>query len=339
VQEAVRAGVIGYGYWGPNLARNIAACEEMELVSIADLRADRRDAAARAHPRAAVLADPSLTIGDASLDLLVLATPPGTHYELAAGALRGGKHVLVEKPLVTNGRQAEELVALADRVDRHLLVDHTFLFTGAVRRIREEVGTLGELLYYDATRTNLGTFQADTDVLWDLAPHDLSILLSLVDQPVELVAAIGARHGFASGPTMAYVTLRFAGGLLAHIHLNWMAPAKVRRTIIGGSQKMLAYDDIEASEKLKVFESARGAFAGPGEDIHQRMVDYRVGDVVSPRLDQSEALATEIAHVARVLLHGEEPTSDGRLGLRVVRVIEAAQRSLLSDGVPLEVEL
>lgn len=311
----------------------------MELVSIAEARADRRKAASRAHPAAAVSPDASTLIADPALDLVVLATPPETHFELAAEALRAGKHVLVEKPFVTSAADAEELVLLADRCGRRLLVDHTFLFTGAVRRIRDDLASLGDLLYYDATRTNLGTFQAGTDVLWDLAPHDISILLSLVDRPVELVAAIGARHAQASGPTMAYITLRFASGPLAHIHVNWMAPAKVRRTIIGGSRRMLVYDDVESSEKLKVYESAGTAGLGPGEDMLRRMVDYRVGDVVSPQLDPAEALATEVAHVARVLLHGEAPVSDARLGLRVVRVIEAAQRSIAGDGIPLTVDL
>ena len=338
-QKTVRAGVIGFGYWGPNLARNIAACTEMELVSIAEPSPDRRRAASRAHPSAALLADSSALIADPSLDLVVIATPPSTHHELASAALRAGKHILVEKPLVTRAAEAEELVSLADRLERHLLVDHTFLFTGAVRRIREEVENIGDFLYYDATRTNLGTFQSDTDVLWDLLPHDLSILLSLVDRPVELVAALGAQHGPALGPTMAYITLRFADGPLAHVHVNWMAPAKVRRTIIGGSLSMIVYDDIEASEKLKVYGSSGTAGLGPGEDMLRRIVDYRVGDIISPQLDQTEALATEFAHLARVLLQGEPPISDARLGLRVVKVIEAAQHSLAADGNPLHVSL
>ena len=293
---------------------------------------------ASTHPLS-LLVDASELIRDPNIDLVLLATPPNTHYDLAAEALRADKHVLVEKPFVTNAGHAEELLALANQRDRRLLVDHTFLFTGAVRRIRQEVAGLGDLLYYDATRTNLGTFQTDTDVLWDLAPHDLSILLSLVERPVELVAAIGARHAGGFGPTMAYITLRFAGGPLAHLHLNWMAPAKVRRTIIGGSHGMLVYDDVETSEKLKLYESAGPDKLGAGEDLIRRMVDYRVGDIVAPQLDQTEALATEMAHVARVLLYGETPISDARLGLRVVQVIEAAERSLASDGIPLRVNL
>lgn len=338
-QEFVRAGVIGFGYWGPNLARNVEACNSMQLVSIAEPQPDRRIAAGRAHPAAEHVADSSDLIADPSLDLVIIATPPSTHYELATKALNAGKHVLVEKPFVTDATEAAKLALLAERCERHLLVDHTFLFTGAVRRIRDDLAMLGDLLYYDATRTNLGTIQADTDVLWDLAPHDLSILLSLVNRPVELVAAIGARHAETPGPTMAYITLRFASGPLAHLHVNWLAPAKVRRTIIGGSRRMLVYDDTESSEKLKIYDAASGDGLGAGEDVRRRMGDYRIGDMVSPQLDQTEALATEIAHVARVILEGEAPVSDARLGLRVVRVIEAAHRSLASDGAPLAVGL
>jgi predicted dehydrogenase len=336
--EPIRTAVIGFGYWGPNLARNIAACDATEVAAIADLDPLRRSAAARLYSGVPTFANGLAVLEDPTISLVVLATPAASHFELAAAALRAGKHVLVEKPFVTDAVRAQELLALAKERGLYLFVDHTFLFTGAVRRIREEIGPLGDLLYYDATRTNLGTLQRDTDVLWDLAPHDVSILLSLVERPVELVAAMGARqHPQASGPTMAYLTLRLAGGVLAHIHVNWMAPAKVRRTIFGGSRRMLVYDDLESMEKLKIYHSASALEAE--EDISRRMVDYRIGDITSPRLDQAEALATEIAHVARVIRREEAPLSDARLGLRVVRVIEAAQRSLAADGVPVRTEI
>lgn len=312
---------------------------EMQLVSIAEPDSAKRVEAERIFPVTATHSNPGDVIADPSIDLVVIATPPATHFELVSRSLKAGKHVLVEKPFVTNGAQARELVELAKKNNRQLLVDHTFLFTGAVRKIRSELGSAGEILYVDATRTNLGTFQAGTDALWDLAPHDLSILLSLVEQPVELVAAIGACHGPSTGPTMAYLTLRFAGGPLAHIHVNWMAPAKVRRTIIGGSRRMLVYDDVESSEKLKIYESASGGAPEPSEDLHRRMVDYRVGDILAPQIDQTEALAVEMAHIARVLRDGEVPLSDGELGLRVVEVIEAAHRSLEDNGIPVSVNV
>ncbi|MGE3075582.1 MAG: Gfo/Idh/MocA family protein [Dehalococcoidia bacterium] len=335
--EPIGVGLLGFGYWGPNLARNIAASDRMVLNAIAEPIAANLAAAGRAFPLATTFSDAKSVIVDPTVSLLVVATPPATHFDLVSHALGMGKHVLVEKPLATSTAEARELVKLAEKANRQLFVDHTFLFTGAVRKIREELASAGEVLYYDATRTNLGTFQSGTDVLWDLAPHDLSILLSLVPEPVELVAAIGACHGPATGPTMAYLTLRFSSGLLAHIHVNWMAPAKVRRTIIGGTRRMLVYDDIESSEKLKIYESSGNLDFGPSEDLHRRMVDYRIGDMLSPQLDQTEALAAEMAHVARVLLNGETPISSGDLGLRVVEVIEAAQRSLTNNGTPVSV--
>ena len=335
----VGVGLLGFGYWGPNLARNIASSDAMRLLSIAEPDPEKRAAAQRAFPLATAYTTADGVIEDPAISLVVIATPPATHFELVSRAVRSGKHVLVEKPLGTSVHEANELVELAARFGRHLLVDHTFLFTGAVKKIRDGLESAGRILYYDATRTNLGTFQAETDVLWDLAPHDLSILLSLVPEPVELVAAIGACHGPATGPTMAYVTLRFSSGPLAHIHVNWMAPAKVRRTIIGGTRRMLVYDDVESSEKLKIYESSGDLEFGPTEDLRRRMVDYRIGDVISPQLDQTEALATEIAHIGRVLNDGEKPISDGHLGLRVVEVIEAAHRSLGANGMPVSVSI
>jgi predicted dehydrogenase len=310
----------------------------MELVAVADLLLARREAALRAHPLAVVRGGPDAIIDDATVDLVVIATPPATHHDLAARALRAGKHVLVEKPLVTDPKHGYELARLASESKRHLFVDHTFLFTGAVRKILAYADELGELLYYDAIRTNLGTFQSDTDVLWDLAPHDLSILLSLVRRPPASVSAVGARHGPGDRESMAYLTVRFAGGPLAHIHVNWLSPAKVRRTIVGGARRMLIYDDIEASEKLKVYESPSTSEMDPADDVLRRLVDYRVGDVIAPRLDQTEALRFEIVHIARVLLDGELPISDVALGLRVVEVIDAAHRSIALEGTPVPLE-
>jgi predicted dehydrogenase len=338
-QAPIRAGVIGFGYWGPNLARNVAACEGMELTRIAEPREDRQRVARRAHPGTAVTSSAASVFSDPAIQIVLIATPAHLHAELVRAALDAGKHVLVEKPLTTNSDDAAALVALAARKRRRLLVDHTFLFTGAVRQMRLLVAGLGELLYLDTTRTNLGTVQHGTDVLWDLAPHDLSILLSLAPGPVASVSAVGACHAPGYGTSMAYVTLRFASGVLAHLHLNWIAPAKVRRTIVGGSRRMLVFDDIEASEKLKVYDSAGATGWQSAEDELRRLQDLRIGDVVSPRLDETEALAVEIAHVAEVLAGRAEPVSDGALGLRVVRLIEAAQRSLKDGGVPLAVEI
>lgn len=337
--ETVRVGVIGYGYWGPNLARNLALLPGADLVAIADHDPERLARAGAAHPLARLTTDAADVLTDSEIEAVVVATPAATHYELVRRALRCGKHVLVEKPLALTVEHAEELVRLAEQFDRRLLVDHTFLFTGAVRKMKQyaDAGELGDLYYYDAIRINLGLFQHDTNVVWDLAPHDIAIMLHLIDQPVRSVAAVGACHVNDGVENIAYLTLRFDGPLLAHFHVNWLAPAKVRTTIIGGSKKMVVYDDMEASEKLKVYDSGVQLASTP-EDVYRALWDYRTGDVLAPKLDKTEALAVECAHFARVVRGLEPPISDGALGLRVVRVIDAAQRSLRLGGVPVEVD-
>jgi predicted dehydrogenase len=338
----VRIGVLGYGYWGPNLARNIATQTQTDLVAIADIDTRRLTAARNVHPIARLTTEFDELIDDPSLDAIAIATPAGTHYELAMRSLKAGKHVLITKPLATRVTHAAELVEAARQYGRHILVDHTFLFTGAVKKMKEyiDAGELGEIYYFDSTRINLGLFQHDANVIWDLAPHDISILLHLLGQPVRSVAAVGARHVDTTTENMAYVTLRFESNLLAHIHVNWLAPAKVRQTIIGGSKKMLVYDDVEASEKLKVYDSGADltARSTTTEEVERRMVEYRTGDVLSPRLEKTEALAAEMAHFARVVRGEEEPLSSAELGLEVVRIIEAAQRSLRCGSAPVEVE-
>ncbi|MBI2765289.1 MAG: Gfo/Idh/MocA family oxidoreductase [Chloroflexi bacterium] len=334
----LRIGVIGYGYWGPNLARNIASHAGTELAAIADLSPKRLAGARAAHPGAWLTADVRELLADPEIDAVVVATPPETHHDLVVRALESGKHVLVEKPLATTIADAEEMVDLARRCGRTLSVDHTFLFTGAVRRMKRyfEAGEVGDVYYYDSTRINLGLFQHQTNVIWDLAPHDISIMLHLIDDPVRSVSAVGARHVDANVENIAYLTLQFEGPMLAHFHVNWLAPTKVRRTIIGGSKKMLVYDDGEASEKLKVYDSG-AKLCATDEDIYRTLVEYRTGDVLAPRLEKAEALAVEVAHFENVVRGLEAPLSGGELGLKVVRIIEAAQRSLLSGGHPVEV--
>lgn len=333
----LRVGVVGYGYWGPNLARNVATQPETELRAIADMNPDRLSVARISHPLARLTTNILSLVSDPEIDAVIIATPADTHFGLASLALRHGKHVLVEKPMATSSEEAEELVRLADEVDRRLLVDHTFLFTGAVRKMKQLIaaGEVGDIYYYDATRINLGLFQHDTNVIWDLAPHDISIMLHLVGQPVRRVSAFGARHVDDKVENIAYVTLQFDSPLLAHFHVNWLAPAKMRRTIIGGSRKMLVFDDVEASEKVRIYDA--GAELKTREDIYRSQVEYRTGDVIAPRLEKTEALAAECAHFARVVRGIEEPVSDGRFGLAVVKVLQAAQRSLNMGGVPVEV--
>ncbi|HWO94583.1 MAG TPA: Gfo/Idh/MocA family oxidoreductase [Dehalococcoidia bacterium] len=338
--EPVRVGIVGYGYWGPNLARNVASEPLTELVAISDMNPARLDAARATHPLARLTTRARDVLEDPTIEAVVIATPLTSHYGLAMEALANGKHVLVEKPLAACVEEAAELVREARRRDLHLLVDHTFLFTGAVRKMHEYItrGRLGDVYYYDSTRINLGLFHHDTNVIWDLAPHDVAIMLHLLDQPIRSVSAVGARHVDRNVENIAYLTVRFDGPLLAHFHVNWLAPAKVRKTIIGGSERMLIYDDMEASEKLKVYDSGAHLPETP-EGIHRSLVEYRTGDVVAPKLEKAEALAIECAHLARVVRGFEDPVSDGLLGLKVVRVLEAAQRSLECGGMPMEVVL
>ena len=334
----LKVGVIGYGYWGPNLARNIAQCPDTSLWAIADLSSKRLASARDLFPLTTLTTDYRDLFRDADLDAVFIATPPESHHDLVIEALESGKHVLVEKPLATSVEDAEEMAAVAERCGRVLAVDHTFLFTGAVRRMKQyfERGEVGDVYYYDSIRINLGLFNHETNVIWDLAPHDLSIMLHLLDQPVRRISAFGARHVDTNVENIAYLTLEFDSALLAHFHVNWLAPAKVRRTIIGGSKKMFVYDDGEASEKLRVYDSG-AHLCDSREDMYRAFVEYRTGDVVAPRLDKTEALAAETAHFARAVRGLEAPISDASLGIEVVRVIAAAQESLTRGGIPIEV--
>ena len=336
----LRIGVIGYGYWGPNLARNAAQHNETELVAIADSKPKRLGVAHALFPTVTTTTGHRDIIANPNIDAVFIATPPETHCALVLEALAGGKHVLVEKPLATNAKDAARMVDAAANAGRVLAVDHTFLFTSAVRRMRQyfDSGEMGEVYYYDSTRINLGIFQANTNVIWDLAPHDISIMLHLLaGMPVKTVSAFGARHVDLDHENIAYLTLQFESSLLAHFHVNWLAPTKIRRTIIGASRKMLVYDDIEPDEKLKVYDSGAQVVTDV-EELYGRFVETRTGDVLSPRLDKVEALARELGHFVNVVRGIEEPISDGAFGLRVVRIIEAAQRSLEQGGLPVAVE-
>jgi predicted dehydrogenase len=338
-QPPLRIGVIGYGYWGPNLARNAAQHPETELVAIADRDPRRLGAARVAHPAVARGLNEHDLLADPSIDAVLIATPPETHCALVVEALERGKHVLVEKPLATSVADAARMVATARACGRTLAVDHTFLFTGAVRKMKEYfvAGEMGEVYYYDATRINLGIFQGGTNVIWDLAPHDLAIMLHLLQARVKSVSAVGARHVDLRNENIAYITLQFEDSLLAHFHVNWLAPTKVRRIIIGASAKMLVYDDMEPDEKLKVYDSGVELVAEP-EEIYGRLVEYRTGDIVVPKLDKREALATEVGHFVNVIRGNEAAISDGAFGAEVVRIIDAAQRSLRRGGIPEPIE-
>jgi predicted dehydrogenase len=337
-------GVIGYGYWGPNLVRNFMGTKGACVRYVSDLSAKRLEDAKQLYPSVTTVEDPEVVLADPEVDLAVIATPPSTHADLATRALNAGKHAFVEKPLASSAEEADSICTTARRAGRHVFVDHTFVFTPAVRKMcslaHEQY--LGRLLYYDSTRINLGLFQRDVDVIWDLLPHDLSILDYLLHGKMpSSVSCVGAAHYITDHSELAYVSLRYPDGFLAHIHVNWIAPVKIRQILLGGDQRMLVYDDINPSEKIKVYD--RGVNVN-GEDRYTRLVQYRDGDMLAPKIENAEALTIEARHVINVIKGEEEPIVPGASGARVVRLLEAASASLLAGGrqvdvVPTELEV
>jgi predicted dehydrogenase len=332
-------GVVGYGYWGPNLVRNFSEVAGCRVVSVCDLRPERRALVGQRHPSVHVTADPEDLLRDPDVEAIVIATPVSSHFELAMRAMAAGRHVWVEKPLTVNSSQAARLVDQADRLGLTLQVDHTFAYTSAVRKMRELVATgdLGDIYYYDSVRVNLGLFQRDVNVLWDLAVHDLAIMDCVLPHKPRAVSATGMAHVSGQPENIAYLTLFFDSSLIAHVHVNWLAPVKVRRTLLGGSRKMIVYDDLEPSEKVKVYD--KGITKGDTTDsVYQMLVGYRSGDMWAPQLDVREALHTEAEHFIRCIARGEAPLTGGLAGLRVVRILEAAARSMRERGRLVELE-
>lgn len=330
----IRIGLIGYGYWGPNLARNIMRCSSCELLRVVDLDPKGRASASLDWPSVETTESIEEVLSAEDIDAVVIATPIQTHYELALTALKNGKHVLVEKPMADSTVHAERLVAEAERQGVVLMVDHTFVYTEAVRWISHYVqsGQLGDLYYFDSIRANLGLFQRDASVLWDLAPHDLSILTEVIHRPVLSVSATGSRHAGSRVPDIAYLTLDLGDGCLAHFHVSWLSPVKVRRVLIAGSRKMIVFDDLETSEKVKIYDSGV-AIEHAGEASQSRMqVEYRIGDMTSPALAAREALQEEIQHFVQCIQGSVTSRTSGLVGLEVVRVLEAAQQSLERGG-------
>lgn len=331
-------GVIGCGYWGPNLIRNFAELDNARLLWICDRDEARLDKIGRRFPQAQTTTDPARLFNDPRLDAVCIVTPVATHYDFARLALESNKHVLIEKPFTRNAREAEELVAIAGRRALTLMVDHTFVYTGAVRKIKEMVagGELGDLLYFDSVRINLGLFQSDVNVVWDLAPHDLSIMEHIVGRAPVSLTATGSCHVEANLENIAYVQLRFADSFIAHFHFNWLSPVKIRRTLIAGSRRMIVYDDIEPTEKVRVYDSGVDAHRrGDGDDkeaAYQKLVSYRTGDVWVPKLDPTEALRYVCTEFLEAIRDRRAPLTDGHAGLRSVRLLEAAQESIAHGG-------
>jgi predicted dehydrogenase len=328
----VNVGVIGYGYWGPNLVRNFAEADGIGALWCADSQPERRALAQKRHRSMTVVEDARLVLEEPSVDAVVIATPVSTHFGLAEQALLHGKHVLISKPMAQTAADCRHLIDLAQERDLVLMVDHTYIYTGAVRRIKELLTTaeLGDLYYFDSVRVNLGLFQHDVDVIWDLAPHDLSILTHLVPTMPNEISATGADHAGSGHVDVAYLTLYYDNNFLAHCHLNWLSPVKVRRILVGGSRRMLVYDDMEPSEKVRVYD--RGFQVTTREGMYSTLVDYRTGDMWAPKLEFREALATEIAHFMECVRFRKVPLSGGAAGLAVVRLLEAAGASLKAGG-------
>ena len=334
----ITVGVIGYGYWGPNLVRNFAEVPGGQVVFVTDIRAERLSQVRGRYPAVRVSTDYRDLINDPAVDAVAIATPVSSHFDLAIAALRAGKHVLVEKPMTSTADQSMALIDEADKRGLVLMVDHTFVYTSAVKKIREltQGGDLGEIYYYDSVRINLGLFQHDVNVLWDLAVHDLSIMDYVLARTPVSVSATGLAHVAGQPENIAYMTMFFDGRLIAHVHVNWLAPVKVRRTLLGGSRRMIVFDDLEASEKIKVYD--RGISVNPSpENVYQMLVGYRAGDMWAPQLPLAEALQTEAKHFIECIDQRKTPTTDGHAGLRVVRMLEAATQSMLHHGalVPL----
>ena len=329
----ITIGVIGYGYWGPNLVRNFSEAAGARVGFVTDLHPARLSQAAARYPAIKVSTDYRDLINDTSVDAVAVATPVSSHFELAMAALRAGKHVLVEKPMTSTSEQSLALIDEAERRGLVLMVDHTFVYTSAVKKIREltQSGDLGEIYYYDSVRINLGLFQHDVNVLWDLAVHDLSIMDYVLAQTPVSVSATGLAHVDGQPENIAYMTMFFAGRLIAHVHVNWLAPVKVRRTLLGGSRRMIVFDDLETSEKIKVYD--RGISLNPSpENVYQMLVGYRAGDMWAPQLPLAEALQIEASHFVECIDRRATPVTDGQAGLRVVRLLEAATQSMAQHG-------
>src|SRR6267378_2656377 len=333
---ATTVGVIGCGYWGPNLLRNFAENEAAELRWICDADQSRLAAMGRRYPAAQTTTDYQKLLADSKLDAIAVVTPVATHFQIAKAGLMAGKHLLVEKPLTATEGEAEELIDIAERNQRTLMVDHTFVYTGAVRKMKEIVasGELGQLLYFDSVRINLGLFQKDINVLWDLAPHDLSIMDYLIDRQPDGLSAIGSCHIEPGIENIAYLMMHFPGDFIAHFHFNWLATVKIRRTMIAGASKMVLYDDIEPTEKVRIYDKGvtTNRVGADREADYQTLVSYRTGDVWAPKLDSTEALRYVVAEFLAAICEGRRPLTDGQAGLRVVRLLEAAQQSIKNGG-------
>lgn len=333
----ISIGVIGYGYWGPNLVRNFMTNPGTRVVCVCDRAPARLEKVKALYPSVKITSLPEELIADSSIDAVVIATPVAGHFDLAMAALKAGKHVFVEKPMTTTSVHALQLIEEAARRKLTLLVDHTFVYTGVVRKMREliKAPSFGHPSYFDSTRVNLGLFQHDVNVLWDLAVHDLSIMAYVLDAKPVAVSATGHSHVAGQPENVAFLTVLFASDLIAHVNVSWLSPVKVRKTLIGGSKQMIVYDDLETSEKLKVYDKGITVTDTP-DDIHKLLISYRTGDLWSPKINDTEGLQVEASHFASCINGLEQPLTGGEQGLEIVRILEAANVSMRNRGAPVD---
>jgi predicted dehydrogenase len=327
----IRVGVIGYGYWGPNIVRNLQGLDSTRVEMVCDSSPAALGRVRKIYPGVRTASDAREVLTSPDIDAVAVITPVWTHYELAKAALENGKHVFVEKPFTASAEQAEELIEIAARKNLTIMVDHTFLFTGAVRKIREltDSGALGDLYYYDSLRVNLGLFQHDVSVIWDLAPHDLSIMDHIIKGEPEAVVASGERH-LNGVEDVAFMTIYFPRNVIAHINVNWLSPVKIRMTMIGGQKKMVVWNDLVADEKIRVYD--KGVQMTSGDGLRNLLVSYRTGDMWAPQVEQLEALQVELKYFADCIMNNKTPFNDGHAGLRIVRMLEAAETSIQKRG-------
>jgi predicted dehydrogenase len=335
----INVGVIGYGYWGPNVLRNFVGTEGAHVVGVCDIDKDNIKRALRIYPFLTHFTDYRDIIASKTIDAVAIVTPVSTHYKIAKAALENGKHVFVEKPFTANSKEAEALIALAEKKKLKIMVDHTFLFTGAVRKIKELIdeNALGNLYYYDSTRVNMGLFQHDVNVIWDLAPHDFSIMdYVMQDKPIAVVAH-GIDHFNNKLENVAYITMYFQKKMIAHFNVNWLSPVKIRMTCVGGSKKMLVWNDLEADEKIRVYDKGVNVHSKVG--TYKMLFEYRSGDMWGPKIDYTEALKLETKYFIKCIITDRTPINDGYAGLRVVKMLEAAKKSLMNRGKPIRIQL
>jgi len=328
----LKVGVIGYGYWGPNIVRNFEIIKGAKVVSICDFDEKALEKAKELYPDIRMTTNNEELITSSDIDIVAVITPVSTHYELAKSALENGKHIFVEKPFTLTVAEAEELIELAAKKKLKIMVDHTFLFTGAVRKIKELIDSkaLGDLYYYDSTRVSLGLFQQDVNVIWDLAPHDFSIMDYCLNRKPVAITANGADHFGKKTEDIAYITVYYENNLIAHLNVNWLSPVKVRTTFLAGQKKMLVWDDLQADEKIKIYD--KGVNVETKEGMYKLWVDYRAGDMWSPRVEHTEALKMELEYFIDCILNDKKPINDGEAGLRITKMLLATDESLKNEG-------